>query len=95
MSDRRQVDALRDALVNGENRHRYFTSPTFKASVDTLAEMLPAWVGGLAAGAEAHDKTMAAAVEAAQWASVRPEVPDLMAALEKSVADAKAARETT
>lgn len=50
---------LIDQLIVG-HEHRYFSSPSFKTAVDTLAMMLPAMVAGLAGEAAKQDAKMKA-----------------------------------
>lgn len=48
--------ALIEALVGDEHRWEYLNSPSFKASVTTLAQLLPAMVGGLSSWAGRQDQ---------------------------------------
>lgn len=58
----RHLEALIRGLV-GERVALYRSSATFKASIDTIARMLPAWVDGIAEKCEESDARVQQAAE--------------------------------
>lgn len=67
MSDdpRTRAEQLTAALTDGHER-LYMTSPTFHGAVDTLVQLLPIWLDGIAVEAQAADARAAEAVELAK-----------------------------
>lgn len=59
--DQQQRRHLIESLVGEAHKRDYLTSAVFKASIDTLAEMLPVWVDGMAAHAAENDAKWRAA----------------------------------
>lgn len=51
-------------VESGEHVHLYRTSATFKAQIEMLARLLPAWVDGLAASAIESDEQLRQQIEA-------------------------------
>jgi hypothetical protein len=60
---------LARGLTVGQER-LYQHSPYFKASIDTLASMLPLWVNGIAARAAESDRQYQQALEALRFDSM-------------------------
>lgn len=79
--DYRQEQHLIAALVGGRHERLYQTSATFKAQMDVLASMLPAWADGIAAGAVAADEAMERAVRASLSAPLFLNNPTLEASV--------------
>jgi len=58
-------EVLAGALIGGGQRERlYWTSASFKMSIDTLASMLPLWIDALAEAARVSDRDTAVRREA-------------------------------
>jgi hypothetical protein len=71
-------------IVTPRHQRLYETSPVFRASVDTTAALLPLWLDGLAAHAEAVDRWSEAQTEMVMG-DPRQLIPDLPAEFRRGV----------